>query len=148
MKKGAVETAVGVFVLIGIVCIGYLTVRLGRMDIFGGGHYVLEARFQSITGLKKGSTVEMAGVPIGKVEDIGLDPDRLIARVRLRIREDIRLSDDTIASVKTAGLIGDKFIKITPGGSDIMLEDGEMITETESALDIEELISKYVFGDV
>ncbi len=148
MKKGTVEMAVGVFVLIGIVCIGYLTVQLGRMEFLGNGHYVLSARFQSITGLKAGSSVEISGVEIGKVDRIELDPERLVALVRLKIRKDVQLAEDTIASVKTAGLIGDKFIKITPGGSDIMLEPGETIVETESALDIEELISKYVFGDI
>ncbi len=148
MKKGTVEMAVGVFVLIGIVCIGYLTVQLGRMEFLGNGHYVLSARFQSITGLKPGSRVEISGVAMGKVDRIELDPERLVALVRLKIRKDVQLAEDTIASVKTAGLIGDKFIKITPGGSDIMLKPGETIVETESALDIEELISKYVFGDI
>jgi phospholipid/cholesterol/gamma-HCH transport system substrate-binding protein len=148
MKKGTVEMAVGVFVLIGIVCIGYLTVQLGRMEFLGNGHYVLTARFQSITGLKAGSSVEISGVAIGKVDRIELDPERLVALVRLKIRKDVQLAEDTIASVKTAGLIGDKFIKITPGGSDILLEPGDTIVETESALDIEELISKYVFGDI
>lgn len=148
MKRGAIETAVGGFVLIGIICIAYLTVRLGRMELFGDAHYVLEARFQSVTGLKTGSNVEMSGVTIGKVDRIYLDPERLVAVVRMKIQEEVRLSDDTIASVKTSGLIGDKFIMITPGGSEDMLGPGDMISETESALDIEELISKYVFGGV
>ncbi len=148
MKRGAIETAVGGFVLIGIICIGYLTVRLGRMELFGDAHYALEARFQSVSGLKTGSNVEMSGVAIGKVDRIYLDPERLVAVVRLKIQDELRLSDDTIASVKTSGLIGDKFIMLTPGGSEDMLEPGDMISETESAVDIEALISKYVFGDV
>lgn len=148
MKRGSVELAVGVFVLIGIICIAYLTIRLGRMEIFGDEHYVLEARFQNIAGLKTGSSVQMAGVGIGKVERIYLDQERFVAIVTMKINKGIALSDDTIASVKTSGLIGDKYIKITPGGSEEMLGPGDMITETESALDIEELISKYVFGGV
>jgi phospholipid/cholesterol/gamma-HCH transport system substrate-binding protein len=148
MKRGTVEVAVGVFVLIGLFCIGYLAIQLGRMEFLGDGHYVLKARFQSITGLKPGSSVEIAGVAVGKVDRIELDGERLVALVTMKIQKEIQLPDDTIASVKTAGLIGDRFIKITPGGSDTILEPGETITETESALDIEELISKYVFGDV
>jgi phospholipid/cholesterol/gamma-HCH transport system substrate-binding protein len=148
MKKSSVELAVGVFVLIGILCIGYLTIKLGKMELLGDSHYSLSARFDSVSGLKVGASVEMAGVPVGKVAAIVLDPERLVARVRLKIDRQVQLHDDVIASVKTAGLIGDKYIKLTPGGSGIMLEPEDEITETESAVDLEELISKYVFGGV
>jgi phospholipid/cholesterol/gamma-HCH transport system substrate-binding protein len=148
MKKWSVEVAVGLFVLIGIACVGYLTVRLGKMEIIGDNYYSLNARFQSIAGLKAGSEVELAGVPIGQVEGFSLDQERWMAVVRMKILKDIVLTEDVIASIKTAGLIGDKYIKLSPGVSDISLEPGGMITETESALDIEELISKYVFGKI
>jgi len=92
--------------------------------------------------------VEIAGVQIGQVDSIRLDPKDYVAMVRLKIRKNIVLTDDVIASVKTSGLIGDKFIMLTPGGSDEILEPGDTITDTEPALDIEELISKYAFGDV
>ncbi|MBC2735789.1 MAG: outer membrane lipid asymmetry maintenance protein MlaD [Desulfobacteraceae bacterium] len=146
MKKASIETAVGLFVLIGILCVGYLTVKLGKMEILGKDYYSVDAQFDSVTGLKVGANVEMAGVPIGKVEAIALDPERQIARVRLKIQSSVVLTDDTIASVKTAGMIGDKYIKLSPGGSDLILKAGDTIIETESALDLEELISKYVFG--
>ena len=148
MKKSSIELWVGVFVLIGIVCIGYLATQLGELGWFEEGYYPLHARFQSVSGLKQGTQVEMAGVEIGHVDDIKLDPEKLIAVVTLKIRKGIKLTDDVIASVKTSGLIGDKYIKLSPGGSDVELAPGEYITETESALDIEELISKYVFGKV
>ncbi len=148
MKRGTVEAAVGIFVLIGIVCIAYLTIRLGRMEFFAGKHYIIEAKFQSVGGLKSGSSVQMAGVPVGKVERIYLDKDLMVAVVKMRIQNEIALGDDTIASVKTSGLIGDKYINLTPGGSEDLLEPGDVIVETESALDIEALISKYVFGNV
>ena len=148
MKKASIETAVGLFVFIGILCVGYLTVKLGKMEILGKDYYFLKAYFQSVSGLKVGANVEMAGVPIGKVEAIRLDAERLTAQVRLKIQSDVVVTDDTIASVKTAGLIGDKYIKLSPGGSDLVLKPGETIIETESALDLEELISKYVFGGV
>jgi phospholipid/cholesterol/gamma-HCH transport system substrate-binding protein len=146
MKKASIETAVGLFVLIGILCVGYLTVKLGKMEILGKDYYSVNAQFDSVTGLKVGANVEMAGVPIGKVEAIALDPERQVARVRLKIQSSVVLTDDTIASVKTAGMIGDKYIKLSPGGSDLILKAGDTIIETESALDLEELISKYVFG--
>jgi phospholipid/cholesterol/gamma-HCH transport system substrate-binding protein len=148
MKKASIETAVGVFVFIGILCVGYLTVKLGKMELLGKDYYFLQAQFQSVSGLKVGANVEMAGVPIGKVEAISLDTDELTARVRLKIQSGVIVTDDTIASVKTAGLIGDKYIKLSPGGSDIVLQSGDTLIETESALDLEELISKYVFGGV
>ncbi len=148
MKKASVETAVGIFVIIGIVCVGYLTVKLGKMEWIGDNYYPLYAQFQSVSGLTTGAYVEMAGVEIGQVDSITLDQERQVARVKMKIQKGVVLTDDVIASVKTAGLIGDKYIKISPGGSDEALKPGDMITETESALDLEELISKYVFGGV
>ncbi len=147
MKKTSVETAVGVFVLIGLISVAYLSIKLGKMEWFGDDSYVLDARFDSVSGLKAGALVDMAGVEIGQVADIRLDNERQVAIVRLKIRKSVLLTDDVIASVKTSGLIGDKYIKLTPGGSDRELKSGDMIIETESALDIEELVGKYVFGD-
>lgn len=140
--------AVGIFMLIGIACVGYLTIQLGKMQWIGDNFYALEARFKSAAGLKAGSQVEIAGVQVGQVDTIRFDPDRQMAKVRLKIQKNIVLTDDVIASVKTSGLIGDRYIKLTPGGSDLVLKPGDQITETESAIDFEELISKYVFGGV
>jgi phospholipid/cholesterol/gamma-HCH transport system substrate-binding protein len=148
MKKWSVEVAVGLFVLIGIACIGYLTIRLGKMEIIGDNYYTVSARFQSIAGLKAGSEVELAGVSVGQVEGFSLDQERWMAVVQMKIMKTIVLTEDVIASIKTAGLIGDKYIKLSPGVSDVPLKPGGMIIETESALDIEELISKFVFGKV
>ena len=148
MSKTSLELGVGIFVLIGILCVGYLTVRLGKMELLGDEHYYLNARFISVAGLKKGGQVVIAGVQVGQVTQISLDPEEQVAIVRMKIIKDVVLTDDVIASVKTSGLIGDKYIKLSPGGSDEILKDGEMITETESSLDIEELVSKYAFGDV
>jgi len=148
MKRSTVEISVGIFVLIGILCVGYLTVKLGKMEWFGEGYYPLKARFTSVTGLKTGTEVQMAGVSVGRVAKIALDPDLKIAMVTLNIRQDLELAEDVIASVKTAGLIGDKYVSLAPGGAMDMLKPGDTIVETESALDIEELVSKYVFGSV
>jgi phospholipid/cholesterol/gamma-HCH transport system substrate-binding protein len=148
MKNSALEMAVGIFIIIGILCVGYLTIKLGKMELLGDEYYFLNARFDTVAGLKKGSQVELAGVQIGQVDGISLDTERMAALVKLKIKKGIEVSDDAIASVKTAGLIGDKYINITPGGSDEILQSGDMILETESPLDIEEMVSKYVFGDV
>ncbi|MDP7078153.1 MAG: outer membrane lipid asymmetry maintenance protein MlaD [Desulfobacterales bacterium] len=148
MKKTTIDTCVGIFVLIGIACVGYLTVKLGQMDWIGQNHYSIFANFDSITGLRKGGQIEMAGVQIGHIADISLDLDKQIAVVEMKIQNEVVLTDDVIASVKTAGLIGDKYIKLSLGGSDEILKPGDLITETESALDLEEMVSKYVFGGV
>ena len=136
------------FVLIGIICIGYLTIRLGKMEWIGDDYYSVNAKFESISGLKTGASVEIAGVPIGKVGSIFLEKEEQVAVVKLKVQKGIVLTDDVIASIKTAGLIGDKYIKLTPGGSDEILNSGDTIFDTESAIDLEELISKYVFGGI
>jgi phospholipid/cholesterol/gamma-HCH transport system substrate-binding protein len=148
MKKYSMETIVGIFVFIGLICVGYLTIKLGKMELIGGDNYILYARFNSVSGLKTDSSVELAGVEIGRVSKIGLDSEKQMALVTLKIHKDVQITDDAIASIKTSGMIGDKFVRITPGGSDIILRPGGTITETESAIDLEELISKYIFGGV
>lgn len=146
MRQSSIELGVGVFVLLGIICVGYLTFRLGEVEILGDKYYLLNARFTSVTGLKVGAQVEIAGVQVGQVDAIVLEPKDLVAMVRLKIKDGLNLSDDVIASVKSAGLLGDKYIQLSPGGGDRILKPGEMIIETEPALDIEALISKYAFG--
>ncbi len=147
MKKTGLEITVGIFVLIGLACTAYLTVKLGKMEILGGEHYMINAKFSSVSGLKERAKVEMAGVPIGRVESITLDEFQ-DANVLMRIDKAVELTDEAIASIKTSGLIGDKFVQIQPGGSDIILKEGDMIFETESSLDIEALIGKFAYGDV
>lgn len=142
------ETAVGLFVLIGLICVAYLTVKLGRMELFNGDGYTVYARFASVTGLRPGAEVEIAGVRVGRVTSIGLDKKQPSAVVALRIDDGVRLTDDVIASVKTSGLIGDKYISLEPGGTGEVLRSGDTIIDTESSVDIEKLISNYVFGKV
>jgi phospholipid/cholesterol/gamma-HCH transport system substrate-binding protein len=148
MKKPYIETAVGIFVFIGILCVGYLTIKLGKIEWIWDKHYPVYARFQSVSGLKPGAHVEMAGVKIGKVDFISLDPETQLAVVKMKLQKDVVLTEDVIASVTTGGLIGDKYIKLSPGASERILKPGDLITETESAVNLEELISKYVFGGV
>jgi phospholipid/cholesterol/gamma-HCH transport system substrate-binding protein len=149
MKTNNINAAVGVFVLIGILCLGYLSVKLGKLELFGGDHYVVRAYFDSVSGLKPGASVEIAGVEVGSVNAIALDPQQNTrALVNLRMRGGIKLQDDVIASVRTRGLIGDKFILLKPGGADKLIAPGGFIRETESSVDLEELLSKYVHGQI
>jgi len=148
MRKSSLEFSVGLFVLIGLVCVGYLTIKLGKMELLGNGYYHISARFASVSGLHEGAEVEVAGVQVGQVEHITLERDGMVALVRMKIREGVPITEDAIASVKTSGLIGDKYIRIEPGGSDVVLADGGLLTETESAVDLESIISEYAFGKV
>ena len=142
------ETAVGIFVLIGLLCVAYLTIKLGRMELISDQGYQVTARFNSVSGLRVGADVELAGVPVGRVTAITLDPQRAQAVVALRLPENLRLPSDTIASIKTSGLIGDKFVSLSPGGSETLLNHGGEIEDTESAVDLESLIGKIAFGGV
>jgi len=149
MKKATLETIVGIFVLIGVCCLAYLSIKLGKMEIMGGDDYQLYADFDSVSGLKSGASVEVAGVEVGRVSRIILDPKNgSKARVYMQIKKDVKLQDDVIAGVRTSGIIGDKFIQLKPGGSDKLLANGERIRETEAAVDLEELLSKYIHGQV
>lgn len=149
MNSAKLELTVGVFMLIGMLCLGYLSIKLGKMELVGGNNYRVSARFDSVSGLKSGARVELAGVEIGSVERIGLsNTSGDQAEVTMKIKDGIRITDDVIASVRTSGIIGDKFIKLKPGGSDKVLKDGSKIRETESAIDIEELVSKFIHGNV
>ena len=136
---------VGVFLLAGFLSFAWLAVKMGDINPFANETYPVTARFTSISGLKEGSTIELAGVVVGKVSSIELDTGDYEAVVQLNIDKQVELQDDSIASIRTAGIIGDKYIKISPGGSDIILEAGDEIEETEPAISLEELVSKYIF---
>ena len=149
MNMAKLEMTVGIFMLIGMLCLGYISIKLGKMEIMGGDYYNVSAVFDSVSGLKPGARVEVAGVEVGKVERISLDPksgDQAVAH--MKIKTGINITDDVIASVRTSGIIGDKFIKLKPGGSDKFLTNNGKIRETESAIDIEELVSKFIHGKV
>lgn len=149
MNMAKLEMTVGIFMLIGILCLGYISVKLGKMEIMGGNYYDVSATFDSVSGLKPGARVEVAGVEVGKVDSITLDPqngDRAVAH--MKIRTGVKITDDVIASIRTSGIIGDKFIKLKPGGSDKFLSNNSQIRETESSIDIEELVSKFIHGKV
>lgn len=145
MNKRKIEFYVGLFVIIGLLCTGYLFAVLGEISFIKDKRYQVYGFFNSVSGLKQGARIEMAGVEIGVVSKVSIDKERLVAKVEFSIDKSIGLSEDIIASIKTSGIIGQKFIDILPGGSDVMLEPGEEIFNTESSLDIESLIRKFIF---
>jgi phospholipid/cholesterol/gamma-HCH transport system substrate-binding protein len=146
MARSRVELGVGIFVILGLLALGYLSIKLGRVEFLGGGGYMVSADFPTVGGLKSGSSVEIAGVEIGRVDHIGLNDYQ--AHVQLRIHQGVKLQEDSIASIKTKGLIGEKYIRINPGGSEKLIPPNGRIREVEAPVDLEELISKYVFGKV
>lgn len=146
MEKIKLELIVGAFVLVGIVCLSYLSIKLGKLEVIGGDLYEVDAQFNSASGLKAGATVEIAGVEVGRVKSIMLKEDR--AMVKLAVQNGTKLYSDTIASIKTRGIIGEKFLALSPGGGGDPLKAGDLIRDTESGLDLEELVSQYVHGKV
>lgn len=146
MKKRKTEFYVGIFIVIGIICSVYLIFTLGELKLINNDRYSVYAYFNSVSGLTTGANVEMAGVGIGEVASISLDKERLVAKVELSINKTVELSDDVIASVKTAGIIGDKYIELAPGGSEEILGQGDTIYNTESSVDIESLVRKFIFS--
>jgi phospholipid/cholesterol/gamma-HCH transport system substrate-binding protein len=145
MKKINTEFVVGLFMLAGFLAFAYLSSQMGEFSVFSlEKNYQLEAEFDNVSGLKVGATVEIAGVTIGKVSEISLGEEDL-AKVVLLLNRDVEVSADAIASIRTQGLIGDKYIKIIQGGDEESLTDGGVIFDTESSIDIEELVSKYIF---
>ena len=146
MNQSRTDVIVGIFVLAGLICLGYLAIRLGKLELFGTQGYVVFADFVSVAGIKLGDPIEIAGVRVGKVEGIALADDR--ARLTLRVTDGVKLQDDVIASVRARGLIGDKFVLVTPGASDKIIPPGGRIRETDSPPDIPDLIGKFVGGDL
>ena len=146
MKKSNLELVVGIFVLAGIICLGYMSVKLAKKEIFHEDGIELYAIFTDAGGLKKGSSVLIAGMEVGRVKSITMEDYE--AKITITLPSSIKIQEDAIATIKTRGLIGEKFLAITPGGSDIILKTGERIRETTPAVDIEELISNYVFGKI
>jgi phospholipid/cholesterol/gamma-HCH transport system substrate-binding protein len=147
MKKFNIELAVGLFVILGILSLAYLSVRLGKLEVLGGKTYTVYAMFERAGGIRPGSVVEIAGVEVGRVKAVSLSEDYL-ATVALALDKEVKIQDDSIASVKTKGLIGEKYVQISPGGSEEIIPEEGLIRDTESSADIEELLSSYVFGKI
>ena len=146
MNKINIELVTGLFVIIGIACFTWLAVSVAGATFTEQPGYTLSARFTSTSGLREGAIIEGAGVRIGTVTGISFDPEFFEAIVELRINEDVPVQEDAIAAIRTQGIIGEKYIKIIPGGFDELLTDGMELFETESSISLEELVSRYIFS--
>jgi phospholipid/cholesterol/gamma-HCH transport system substrate-binding protein len=148
MKQNGLEFFVGLFLVAGFLAFGYLALELGEVSFLSAGKtYVVNAEFDNISGVKKGGTVQIAGVIVGQVKRVWLGEDEL-AHVALQINNGVKVPVDSMASVKSQGIVGDKFIQLTLGSDEKLFVGGDVITETESAVDLESLISKFAFGSV
>lgn len=146
MGKLKIEFFVGLFVIAGLVAVSYMAVKMGDVGLFERqSTYTLIGRFDSVSGLKEGAAVEMAGVRVGKVSSITFDAERFEAVVSMEIPNHVQLTIDSVASIRTTGIIGDKYIKVSIGGDEDFLQPDDEFEQTESSLDIEELISKFIF---
>jgi phospholipid/cholesterol/gamma-HCH transport system substrate-binding protein len=148
MKKYSHETVVGIFVVIGLAAVAYMTVKLGNVTFLGDNTYSLYAEFNTVSGLRVGNPIEIFGMEVGQVGGFQMDQENQFVVVDLKLTKGIEVYDDAIAAIKTSGLIGDKYIAIDPGGSDDILNPGDTILDTQSPIDLGDLISKYAFGDV
>jgi phospholipid/cholesterol/gamma-HCH transport system substrate-binding protein len=146
MTRINTEVVVGFFLLLGLLALGYLAVKLGKMEVVGGSGYTVQATFSNVAGLRVGTSVEIAGVDIGWVEGIHLKNYQAV--VAFRIKDGVQLPEDSIASIRTKGLIGEQFVRISPGGAERNLLPGDEIKETEPPVDIMELIANYAFGKI
>jgi len=146
MKNNTLEMVVGLFMVIGFAAFVYLALQLGEVSFLSSGKtYILQAEFTNVSGVKKGASVQVAGVDVGEVIEIALGKDAY-AVLSLQVDKTLKIPDDSMASVKSQGIIGDKYIQLSLGGSENLFKPGEMIVDTESSLDIESLISKFAFG--
>ncbi len=137
-----IEFWVGLFVVLGLLGFSYISINVARMKYSDYGYKNISAIFTDASGLKLGSPVEVAGVQIGSVSAVSLEGTR--AKVTLQIEEKFPVRDDDIAQIRTKGIIGDKYVRLSPGGADELIEDGGQIADTESSVDFEDIIGKFI----
>lgn len=146
MRRTDLELLVGLFIITGILALGYLSIRLGKMEIIESRGYQVYADFSTVGGLKIGAPVEIAGIEIGRVKSLTLHDYR--ARAIMDINAGIQLQDDAIVSIKTKGLLGEKYVAVLPGASDVIVKPNGKLRDAQPPIDIEDLISKFAFGKV
>jgi phospholipid/cholesterol/gamma-HCH transport system substrate-binding protein len=143
------DTLVGIFVAVGIAALFFMSLKISNLSTFSDkNNYIITAEFENSGGLKAKAPVVIGGVRIGRVTEIGLNPKNFRSVVRMSIEPQYNnLPDDTTASVFTAGLLGEQYVSLEPGGSDGLLKNGSKIEITQSALVLEELIGQFLFKD-
>ena len=146
MKQLRLEAVVGLFVIVGLGCLAYLSVQMARVQLFGSNMYTLTAVFPTVSGLRSGASVEIAGVTVGHVQSVELDG--FDAVVAMRVRKDVELSKDAIVSIRTRGLIGEKYLRVSQGADDRTIPAGGRVREVEPPLDFEEMIAQLIQGKI
>jgi phospholipid/cholesterol/gamma-HCH transport system substrate-binding protein len=146
VKKYYMETIVGLFVVVGLACVGYLSVKLGNIPLFRENTYTLYARFASVTGLRVGGSVQVFGIEVGNVSLLFIDNDRQVAVVGMNIKKNVRIYSDATATISTMGLIGDTYMRIDPGGAGEPMKPGDYIINTVTPPSLDQLIGQYIFG--
>ncbi len=145
MKKIDIEIIVGIFVFLGLISMVYASVKLGQIELFNTDYYPIKATFSSVTGLKSDTDIEISGVRVGKVKDIHLEDYQAV--VTMLIKKNIKIQDDAIASIRTKGILGERYIEISPGGSDNILKPGNVLFDTEPSFDLLSVIKKFIVGN-
>lgn len=133
---------VGLFGVLGIAALAVLSLKLGRLPLFPSPSYTVYANFDNVSGLKDGDAVQIAGVKVGKVIAIGLKGER--ARVAMSLNRGVQVDNEAIAAIKTSGIIGDKYVSISPGAGEKILKDGDSVRQTESAFVLEDAIGQLI----
>lgn len=144
MSHNAIETVMGALVL--AVAGAFLYFAYDNSNVKKIDGYSVSADFSNITGINAGSDVRVGGIKVGVVEDLTLDPKTYQAMATLRIRENVKLPKDTSASVRSAGLLGEKFIALDVGSEEDMLAQNDIISHTESSVSLEEMLGKFIFS--
>lgn len=148
MKSTMTDVIVGIFLIVGFVALGWLALQLGEVPwLTASRSYTLYGEFDNISGVKAGADVQVAGVKVGTVKELTLN-EQSVAVVAMQLDRTLKVPVDSFASVKSQGIIGDKYILLSLGGDELTFDNGETITDTESAVDLESLISKFAFGQV
>ena len=146
MRRSLIDISVGIMMLVGAACLAYLSIYLARTDLGAGRTYRIRAIFSNVGNLRRGAQVVIAGVEVGRVSGIRLVDYQ--GEVVMSIHNGVAIQEDAIAAIRTQGLIGEKYITISPGGADKVLGEGDELHDTQSAVDLEELIGKVAFGKV
>ena len=147
MRKSAIDVWVGIFVAIGLLAALFLALKVGNMNAVSfQPTYTITARFDNIGGLKPRAPVKSAGVVVGRIADIRFDDTTYQATVTMTLEQDYQFPKDSAAKILTSGLLGEQYVGLEAGGSDQMLAQGNMITQTQSAVVLENLISQFLYN--
>jgi phospholipid/cholesterol/gamma-HCH transport system substrate-binding protein len=146
MERTIMDFWVGAFVLAGIAALMVLALKVGNASTYNlSESYKLIAEFENVGGLNPRAPVKSAGVVVGRVDDIQFDTERFVARVTFTVDKRYAFPKDTFASILTSGLLGEQYVGLSAGGDNVLLKDGDAITQTQSAVVLEELVSKFLF---